>query len=402
MALGCSALHAGAALAQEAPVERPETLVEQARPIGIHVGRYLVYPRLVAEVRYDSNVYGTDSPRTADAAIVVRPALAISPDLARHDLRLDLAGEIRRYVSTPNENSEQFFAQLSGRADLMERTAVTAHGFVAQRIERRGTLGDQFLTDEPIRYLEREVGVGIARTGGRLELRGEVAINRKTYSDSTLASVPIDQSFRDVRQDRVKIRADFRLSPALAVFGELGGSRLHYDREPNGPRGSSGYSALAGVRVEFSELTNVEVAVGYLAQDFANPAVSGYDGLTYSVSANWTPTPRLRVAMSGARTIERSPLPAASAVVESQLRLSASQALGSRFLVGLEAGFLADDYLGIDRSERRYFTEASLRYQVNTRLSAFAGAGYRIQSGSGLGARSYTGATVRGGLRWSL
>ena len=147
---------------------------------------------------------------------------------------------------------------------------------------------------------------------------------------------------------------------------------------------------------------NVEVAVGYFKADFADPAEPGFAGLTYALTANWTPTPRLRISAAGSRTVERSPVRDADAVIETQFRLSATQALGSRFLVGLEAGFVANDYRGIDRYEQRWFAEMSLRYQINTRLSAFAAAGYRDQSGSGAGARSYEGAAVRAGLRWAL
>lgn len=383
-------------------MEQPETLVEQARPIGIRAGRFLIFPRLSAEARYDTNLYNLDSARTADVAMVARPALAIDPDLVRHALRLDIAGEVRRYLSTPAENSEQYFVQLSGRADLMERTAVTAHGFIARRIERRGTLGDQFQTDEPVSYMEREAGLGIARTGGRLELHVDGAINHKSYADSALDGVPIDQSFRDGSRKRARIRLDYRFSPAFTLFGEGSASFIGYDREPNGPRGSTSYSGIAGARFEFSQLTNVEVGIGYFKANFAEAAEPGFDGLTYTATANWTPTPRLKVAASGSRTVERSPVRDANAVIETEFRLSATQALGSRFLVGLEGGFVADDYQGIDRSERRWFAEATLRYQINTHLSAYAGAGYRSQSGSGLGARSYDGATVRLGLRWAL
>lgn len=404
--IGCAATAlaaaAGPARAQEYPVEQPETLVEQGRPVGIRAGRFLIAPRLGAEARYDTNLYNLDAPRTADVALVARPAVTIDPDLARHALRLDVAGEIRRYLSTPAENSEQYFVQLSGRADLMERTAVTGHAFVARRIERRGTLGDQFQTDEPVSYLEREAGLGVARTGGKLELRADGAINRKTYADSRAGGVPIDQSFRDGDQKRIRLRVDYRFSPAFTLFGEGAASFIGYDQEPGRPRGTTSYSGYAGARLEFSQLTNVEVAVGYFKADFADPAEPGFAGLTYALTANWTPTPRLRISAAGSRTVERSPVRDADAVIETQFRLSATQALGSRFLVGLEAGFVANDYRGIDRYEQRWFAEMSLRYQINTRLSAFAAAGYRDQSGSGAGARSYEGAAVRAGLRWAL
>ena len=404
--LGCGALALGTAVgsaaAQEYPVEQPETLVEQARPLGIRAGRFLISPRLGVEARYDTNLYNLDSPRTADVALVARPAVTIDPDLARHALRLDIAGEIRRYLATPAENSEQYFVQLSGRADLMERTAVTGHAFIARRIERRGTLGDQFQTDEPISYLEREVGLGVARTGGKLELKVDGAINRKTYADATSGGATVDQSFRDGDQKRARIRLDYRLSPAFTLFGEGSASFIGYDQEPGRPRGTSSYAGYAGARIEFSQLTNLEVALGYFKADFADPAEPGFDGLTYAVTANWSPTPRLKFALTGARTVERSPVRDANAVIETEFRLSATQALGSRLLVGLEAGFVADAYQGIDRYEQRWFTEMSLRYLINTRLSLFAAAGYRNQTGSGLGARSYDGATVRAGLRWAL
>jgi len=389
------------ARAQEADVGSPESLVEQAEPLGLRAGAIEIFPRLTADVRYDSNIYNRPSPELDDFAFVLRPSISVRPDLARHELRLDLAGEARRYFDTPAENSEQFLARLSARADLAERTTAQARVQVSRRIERRGTLGDEFLTDRPVSYLETEAAVGLARTGGRLELSGELSAAETAYDDARLEGVSVVQSFRDTRRLRGTVRAGYRLGTRFSPFVQLSANDLQYDLEPEGPRGSSGFAVLGGIRFDLGQLVEAEAAVGYMRQNFEDPLKADFGGIDFRLAARWTPIPRLQLAAEGRRSVERSPLPEAPAVVESSLRASALYAMGSRTLVGLELGSVSADYSGIDRSERRYFTEASLEYRINPRLAAFAGAGYRHQDGEGTAARSYGGSSFRLGVRWT-
>lgn len=385
--------------AQDVDIGSPQSLVEQAEPIGIGAGPVRIFPRLTGDVRYDSNIYNRSIPQIEDVAFVLRPSVSIQPELSRHELRLDLAGEARRYLDTPAENSEQFLAVLWGRAYLAERTRAEARVHVARRIERRGSVGDEFLTDRPVSYLETEAAVGLGRSGGRLELSGELAVSETTYSDARLEGAPVDQSFRDTTRLRGVIRTGYRLGARITPFVQVFANDLRYELEASRPRGSSGFAVLSGLRLDLGDLAEAEAAVGYLQQNFEDPLDEDFSGIDFRLAARWTPVPRFRLAMEGGRSIERSPLPDAPAVVETSVRASATYALGSRMLAGLELGAERAAYSGIARSERRHAAEASLQYQINQSFAAFAAAGYRHQDGRGTGARSYSGTTFRLGLR---
>jgi hypothetical protein len=204
-----------------------------------------------------------------------------------------------------------------------------------------------------------------------------------------------------VRKLRGAVRAGYRLGPKITLFGEGAVNELSYEKTTGEPRGSWGYSILAGARFDLSDLSHAEAAVGYFHQSYDNPADGNIGGLDYYLSLHWTPTPRLELTASGSRSVERSPLTEVSAVVESDLRAGALYALGGKLLAGLEAGYVRQKYTSIDRSEQRFFAEASLRYRINPKLSAVGAVGYRDQTAKGVGGREYSGVSARIGLRWT-
>jgi hypothetical protein len=139
-----------------------------------------------------------------------------------------------------------------------------------------------------------------------------------------------------------------------------------------------------------------------VTQWFDAPGTRNLTGLDYSVSARWTPRPRFRLTASGRRNVGNSTLLNASAVVTSDLSANATAAIGRKLLVGLETGFVSEDFRGIDRSNKRVYAELTSQYRLNGNLSAFAGASYRTQDAHGAGGRDYHGAAFRLGVAYDL
>jgi hypothetical protein len=386
------------ALTQDRSIETPESLVIQAEPIGISAGPVMIYPQASADIRYDSNIFNREDRVEKDMAAVFRGTARIVTDFNRHQGSLNLSTEVRRYFDNSAENSEQFAINPAIRFDLGNRLTLTTSALGARRIERRGTSGDQFLTDRPVEFDERTALVSLARTGGLLEIAGTARTTRFSYKDASINGVPIDLSARDVRQSSIGVRADFYRGGQLGVFASARLNEANYSRDI-GPRDSNGGSALVGVNYRPTPLSKIEFGLGYIHQNFDNPVTRDLRGVDYWLEANWVPTPRLRLVASGGRSIERGPVPEVSSVVESRIDAEASYAFGTRTLLGLNAGFVKEDFRGVNRSNQRYLVEAQVRRQINRQLSAFAGVGYRKQTSGDIGGRNYDGMTARIGIR---
>ena len=392
-----------AAQAQPRGVDTPESLLLRPETEGVRVNGVVVYPRIEFDLEHDTNIYNTDSFEVDDTVYVARPSVAVQPDLDRHQIRLEADALLRRYFDTTSENSDQWAVGALGRLDFAARTSAYGAVRYAQRIEARGTFGDQFLTDEPISFDVLEARGSIERTGGLLELRGGGNWSQVRYDPSTLNGEPVQNSFRDEDTLGGFVRADYRVTGRLRTFVELNASQTDYTDDPlDAPRDSDGYGVLVGLRSEVSDLIDAEAAIGYAHRSFDDPAVADFNGFNFRVSGRWTPTPRWLFGLEGARSFERSPLIEVPAVLQTRLRAVAQRSLGRRLLTGVEVTYDNWDYRGIDRQESRIGGEVTMRYLVFDQLTALAGAGYRKQTGSGDIPREYEGASFRVGLSVSL
>ena len=389
--------------AQPLGVDTPESLLLRPETEGVRVNGVVVYPRIEFDIEHDTNIYNTDSFEVDDTVFVARPSVAVQPDLARHQIRLEADALLRRYFDTTSENSDQWAVGALGRLDFAARTSAYGAVRYAQRIESRGTFGDQFLTDEPISFDVLEARGSVERTGGILELRGGGNWSQVRYDPSTLDGEPVQNSFRDEDTLGGFVRADYRVTGRLRSFVELNASRTDYTDDPlDAPRDSDGYGVLVGLRSEVSDLIDAEAAIGFAHRSFDDPAVDDFNGFNFRVSGRWTPTPRWLFGLEGARSFERSPLIEVPAVLQTRLRAVAQRSLGRRLLTGVEVTYNNWDYRGIDRQESRFGGEVTMRYLVFDQLTALAGAGYRKQTGSGDIPREYEGASFRVGLSVSL
>lgn len=390
-----------AAHAQEVVVETPESLVAGPAPEGLRAGDFIISPEVAADLRFDSNIYNRNEIALDDFIASFRPRVTIRQDRDRHDARITFGGEFRRYFDIAAENSNQFDVRASTRLDLGSRQTVRASASLARRIERRGTFGDQFLTDEPVAYFEKEARFGYAKEGGKLEFSADLLLNEKNYENSALDGFPLELSQRDLTRMKVGVRGDYQVGSALSTFVTVAANRLDYQSTISA-RDSKGFSIIAGARAEPNELSFLEVGFGYLKQDFESDLETDFDGIDFYASGEWTPTPRLLITADASRTIERSPLVDVSAVVESLVETEVQYALGSKLLVGLEGGAIWQDYRGADRKEERFFANATLKYRLQPNLTVLAAIGYRIQNSVSLTGREYHGGSALVGIKWTL
>lgn len=388
--------------AQDAKVLTPVEIFDPDTGEGLRVGPSVVaLPELDADATYNTNIYDVETNRTDDFVFSLRPSLTLRTDLPRHEFSIRGAGEFRRYADTSSEDSDQFEIVGSGRLDLASRTEVDLDGGFRRGIEQRGTAGDLFLTDRPVEYNQTFGAISIVRTGGFIEMLGEAHISEFDYKNATLNGKPLDLSDRNVTIRRARVRASAPTGRNTRIFFELSGNQVRYQNAAPQPRNSNGFGVLAGVQRNITNLLTLEAAVGYLQQDFKDPAVKTVRGFNYHFLLNWTPTPNWQITGSADRDIDRSPREDIPAILDSTFKLQASNAVSDRLLFTAEAGVEDEEYRGSALRDRRYFVNALAHYRLTNRVGLIAEAGYRTQNGDN-GARDYHGFAVSLGVRMAL
>lgn len=387
------------ALAEAPEVVTPIEMFDPDSGEGVRVSpSFVLYPQATVDFTYNTNIYNVDAQKIDDGVVSFKPAFVLRSDFSRHAVSLEGGAEIRRYFDISDENSEQY--RLNGRALLELGSDINVEAFAgyARGIEQRGTVGDVFFTDEPVRYHEKRAGIEIARTGHRLEMALAGGIAKRDYSDTLSGGVPIDLSLRDVTVRTAKFRTDFGLDAKTKIFAEISGNEIDYQLPTTLPRDSSGYAALVGARHELTALLDVEAGVGYIHQDFKNPSVQSAGEFNYRLAASWTPSPQWRLTASATRLVDASRSQESPAIITNEFKLGAQRAIGDRALVGAEAGYVEEDYRASPRKDKRAFVSASTTYRLTDRIGAFVSAGYRDQDGGAAG-RSYKGFAGSVGLR---
>lgn len=369
---------------------------------GADIGGLRVYPAISAEVVYDDNIFNRNVDRLDDFVLAVRPSFTVGPRLERHDIRLRAEGLFARHADITSEDSDQFNVALVGRFDLAERTTATLQARYSELIEGRGTFGDQFFTDEPISYRLFGARAGLARRGAVWGVSAQAVAENLDFDEATTGGIPLDLSFRDLSRYRANAQVEYRFGPRLSSFARVGANRQRYDVQAFNDRDSTGGSALAGFIFQPSEISRIEMGLGYVWQNFSSPVFDDFSGIDYFVNGQWALAERLRVEASGQRSIERSPIPETAAVVRSNFDLGATYALSDQIAIGARSGVAVLDYRGIDRRETRYRVTGTIEYRLNEQLTAFASAGYRKQTSNDLLGREYDGVEVGVGIGFRL
>ena len=387
------------ALAQPAEVITPVELFDPDAGDGVRVSPSLIlYPQVVADATYDSNIYNFDVGKVEDVVASIRPTLILQTDRSRHAMRAEVGGEIRRHFDTSAEDSEQFRANVTTLLELGYAIDVETSAGYRRGIERRGTAGDAFFSDEPVVFHDKTAGIEVSREGNQLALSASAAVLKRDYNDTSIGGVPVDLTFRDVQVRTARLRADFSASEKTSIFTEAGLNAIDYEVPSTPERDSSGYDILIGVKHEVSTLVEIEAGIGFIRQNFKQPGINSTEGVNFRLAASWTPQPVWRLTASATRNVDPSQVQESPAIIASEFRLKAERAVGDRVLLEAEAGYREDDFRSSPRKDELFFVSATATYRLTDNIGLFASAGYRDQDGGTFG-RTYDGVATTIGVR---
>ncbi|WP_421729254.1 outer membrane beta-barrel protein [Brevundimonas sp.] len=365
--------------------ERPHPEYEA---LGLPLGAFMAFPRLELGAEFNDNIFAVKTGEQDDIILFAKPSVSVVSNWSRHALDLFAEAALNRYQDFGSEDHNNWSTGFDGRVDVTRSTILNAGASYSELTEPRSAASTDVRAAEPIEYSTAQTYLAAARTFSRTKFSGRADWRNFDYQDAeTVAGLPIDQDNRDRDLYSLAGRVDYAISPATALFVQVGGNERDYgDASGPGfaPRDSSGYEVLGGANFELGATSRGEVAVGYVSQDFDNAAYSDVDGFAARAQVEWFPTQLTTVTFTGGRSVEDAGVNGAGGYLASSAGVRVDHELRRNIILGAGLSYTFDDYEDIDREDERLNLSANATYLVNRRLGVSLAASRLDQSSDGV------------------
>ena len=357
--------------------------------IGVPLGAFMAYPKIALTAEHNDNIYATSTGEIDDMIFRVQPEVNITSNWSRHALTAYGRATINRYQDYDSEDTEDYAVGASGRLDVLRAASISAAADWAQLTEPRSSSSSPQASVEPIQYDLTSASLSGVREFNRLKVSGRYDYRNYDYEDGvTAGGAPIEQDDRDRDIQTITLRADYAVSPATALFVELSKNWREYDLAPPAvtlTRDSEGAQALVGANFELGALTRGEIGVGYITQEFDDPAFNDIDGFGARAQVEWFPTQLTTVTLTGSRTVEDSGIVGSSGYLSTNVGAQVDHELMRNVILTGQVAYGNDDYEGIDREDDRITAGLSGTYLLNRHVGVTVGYSYFDQDSGGVG-----------------
>jgi hypothetical protein len=355
------------------PLKKRKAHTEPEDPyaaLGVHTGAFTLFPAIELIGGYDTNPAHAPDGRAA-SLYTVMPELRAQSNWSRHELKADLRGSYTGYSpdATPTLSRPYFNGKIDGRIDVTKQTRIDLGSRVLVSTDNPGSPNLQAgLAKLPI-FVTYGGSAGIGHRFNRFELSIKGDAERTAYQQSTLTDgTTASNDDRDYNQYAGVLRGGYELSPGVTPFVEVGADTRVHDLNADFSgfqRNSKGVTGKIGSTFELSRLLTGEISLGYVRRNYEDARLESLKGLLGDASLVWTATALTTVKFTGKSAVGESTVPGVSGVLYRDAGLQVDHAF-RRWLIGsLKLGFGLDDYVGLDRTDKRYSAGLGLTYKLD-------------------------------------
>jgi hypothetical protein len=397
--LAAVASQAGSASAQEgtaiqSPFGRTQnvSVLERPRPeleaLGLRSGGFLIFPKASLSEAYEDNVFASETNRQTDWITSFAPSLVAESQWSRHQLQAHLSADTFRYANFSTQNNTTYSAGAAGRLDVVNGTAITG-GIAYDRLVEPRTAASALVNErDPVKYDQIAVDLGGQREVNRFKLTA--AAHYRSYdfkNNQAITGGVINEQYRNNQTWEESVRADYAVSPALAVYA----TAVHNSWNFHAPltrtdvdRDASGYQVAAGVDFEVTRLVRGQIQAGYLDESFKDARVGDASGLGFLGKVEYFPTQLLTLTFNAARQVNPTGLIGAAGALHSEFGAQADYELLRNLILSASAHRLHDDYRGLDRTDNIWTGQLGANYLINRRIGLNLIYNYYNQKSEGL------------------
>lgn len=327
------------------------------------LGSFTLFPVMELEELYDDNIFRTNTGAVSDFVTLFRPSLRLSSDWANHALNFTLGGEIARNASHASEDYEDFNAGVNGKIDVDKGESVKL-GFKFDRgHDKRGSLEDTG-APTPTKYYNFAFNGSYTHDVGDIASTTTATATRTDY----LANGGNSNDYRNRWVVELRQRFAHQVDEGSQVFVEGAANARLYDKtfDNNGQKSSShGFDALAGYRWDYSGVTYLEAAIGYLYQSYDDPNLPNVKGPNFRLRAIWNATGVVTLTAEANRSVAETTQAGVSGVLVSSYALKADWEAMYNLIVSAQAGFTNDRYRGSGRVDDTTTSSLRARWLIN-------------------------------------
>jgi hypothetical protein len=340
-------------------------------PRGLHVGGFVVFPKLDIGERYDDNIFATENDRASDFATVISPSISIESTWSHHGLGLQAFGVFTRFAEHGTEDSEQGGANLTGRLDITGDDYVSEFLSFSREAQDRSESDDTGSRRPPLfnRYISL---TRYAHRFNDLELRIDGQMQRFEY----IAGFDAD---RDRLELSIAPRLSYDLSSHFTPFVQAGYTDRNFDapvnREGIDPDLQT-YDLRLGFGFMIDPTLTGEIAAGVFHTDFDDSALDPVTSPLIEGTLAWEVTPLTTVTGSVSRHQAVAATTENSSKIVSSASLRVDHELLRNVLLGGEIGYQNEEFQHSDRVDNRVDVGIGGTYLLNPNASVFLGYRY--------------------------
>jgi hypothetical protein len=375
-------------LSRETYQGRPQVAQSKAdeyKPLGLRAGSFIFSPLIEAGLTRDSNIFRLPSSAEEAATIAYAAASAgMDSDWSRHAFNMYAWTEWADYHDFGNQNYKDYKITADGRVDVVTRSFATGKIGYMDLHEDRASLSNRGGI-EPNRYAYAFAGVGYEHQPNRFLTRINLDYESLDFENNvSIIGTEIDNAARDRTRPEATLRLGYEVMPERTVFLQGAVNSVNYVEKEDAEgqeRSSNGYKITSGMSFDLTALIEGDAYLGYVSQDYDDPAFDDNSGGLVGFGLTWYPTTLTTVYFDLDRNPQETTEPASSGYLSTVFSTRVDHELLANLLLLGSLRYVDNKYeqqtpeskekeniFGIDLGikyliNRRYYAQAAYTYE---------------------------------------
>jgi hypothetical protein len=355
--------------------------------LGVHLGGFMLYPRLETSLTYDDNIFSTDTNKLSDTYATVGGYAQLNSTWSRHALSAQAYVVTDQYFNRTTESHTDYGASTTGRLDIVRGADATATlGYDRLTLPRYSIEDVQFLRD-PLRYDAGRAAFTAEKEFNRLRLSGSYNWNNYRYDNGvTPGGVIVSEKYQDRDEQSYSGRVDYAISPDTSIYAVATGNDVSYSQNSSSvtDRNSTGFHVDGGADFDLTDLMRGHLQIGYLDQSFSNNTLfPETKGVSASANIDYFLTPLTTINVHASRAFDSTGLANAAGYTATGAGGEVDYELRRNIIVTGKFDYEGDTFSGIDRRDTRYTTVLSGTYLLNRSVGVTGSFTHFVQNSNG-------------------